>query len=150
MIQSIPNPTKINVSRALLRLISVTVFNFTHPPVLSALLLILSASRFLAPDYPLLVPAPFLFSVNLRGMTFPFLSDRNPLWTHSLFALRIVSMNNILLLTNTLIIINYSLFFFSAFCCCCCFLTGFAKYVILLTTSVFSPLRTNFIFQLRH
>ena len=32
---------------ALLRRISVTVFNFTRPPVLSALLLILSASRFL-------------------------------------------------------------------------------------------------------
>ena len=28
-----------NVSRALFRLISVAVFNFTHPPVLSALLL---------------------------------------------------------------------------------------------------------------
>ena len=32
----------INVSRALLRLISATVFNFAHPPVLSALLQILS------------------------------------------------------------------------------------------------------------
>ena len=82
------NPTKnsvqdkhsaINVSWALLRLISVTVFNFTHPPVLSAPLLILSASRFLAPDSPLLVPAPFLFSVHQHGMTFPFISDRNPL-----------------------------------------------------------------------
>ena len=56
-----------------------TVFKFTHPPVLSALLLILSASRFLAPGSPLLVPAPFLFSVHLHGMTFPFFSDRNPL-----------------------------------------------------------------------
>ena len=67
-------------------LISVTVFNFTHPPVLSAPLLILSASRFLAPDSPdspLLVSTPFLFSVHLHGMTFPFLFDRNPLWTHS-------------------------------------------------------------------
>ena len=71
------------ISRALLRLISVTVFNFTHPPVLSVLLLILSASRFLAPDSPLGVPAPFLFSVNLRRMTFPYRSDRNPFWTHS-------------------------------------------------------------------
>ena len=25
----------------------------------------------------------FLFLVHLHGMTFPFLSDRNPLWTHS-------------------------------------------------------------------
>ena len=44
---------------------------------------ILSASGFLAPDSPLLVSAPFLFWVHLHGMTFPFLSDRNPLWTHS-------------------------------------------------------------------
>ena len=73
----------INITRALLRLISVTVFNFTHPPVLSALLLILSDSRFLAPDSPLLFPAPFLFSVHQHGMTFTLLSDRNPLWTHS-------------------------------------------------------------------
>ena len=62
-----------NLSWALLRLLSVTVFNFTRPPVLSAPLLILSASRFLAPDSPLLVPAPFLFSVHLHGMIFPFL-----------------------------------------------------------------------------
>ena len=34
-------------------------FNFTHPPVLSALLLILPASRFLVADFPLLVPVPF-------------------------------------------------------------------------------------------
>ena len=34
----------INISRALLHLSSVTVSNFTHPPVLSVLLLILSAS----------------------------------------------------------------------------------------------------------
>ena len=72
-----------NISRALFRLISVTVFNFTHPTVLSALLLILSASRFLAPDSPLLGPAPFQFSVHLHEMTFLFLSDRNPPWTHS-------------------------------------------------------------------
>ena len=71
------------ISRALLRYISATVFNFTHRLVLSALFLILSASRFLATDSPLLVPAPFLFSVHLHGMTFPFLSDRNPLWAHS-------------------------------------------------------------------
>ena len=34
---------------------------------------------------PLLVPASFLFSVHQHGiyMTFPFLSDRNPLWTRS-------------------------------------------------------------------
>ena len=30
-------------------------------------------------DCPLLVPAPFLSSVPLHGMTLPFLSDRNPL-----------------------------------------------------------------------
>ena len=35
------------------------------------------------PVYLMLVPAPLLFSVHLHGMTFPFLSDRNPLWTHS-------------------------------------------------------------------
>ena len=50
---------------------SVTVFNFTHHPVLSAPLLILSAFRFLAPDSALLVPSPFLFSVHQHGMTFP-------------------------------------------------------------------------------
>ena len=65
---------------ALLRIVSVTVFSFT---VLSALLLILSASRFLAPDSPLLVPVPFLFLVHLHGMTLSFLCDRNPLWTRS-------------------------------------------------------------------
>ena len=32
---------------------------------------------------PTVGPAPFLFSVHLHGMTFPFLSDRNPLWTYS-------------------------------------------------------------------
>ena len=35
------------------------------------------------PKFSQLVPATFLFSVHLRGMTFPFLSDRNPLWTPS-------------------------------------------------------------------
>ena len=60
----------IKVLRALLRLTSVTVFNFTHPPVLSALLLILSVSSFFVPDFPLLVPAPFLSSAFLLGMTF--------------------------------------------------------------------------------
>ena len=29
------------------------------------------------------VPAPFRSSVSLHEMTFPFLSDRNPLWTRS-------------------------------------------------------------------
>ena len=52
-------------------LISVTVFNFTHPPILSAPLLILSASRFLTPDSPLLVPTPFLFSVHQHGWPSP-------------------------------------------------------------------------------
>ena len=82
------------------RLISVTGFNFTHPPLLSTLLLIFSASRFLVPNFPLLVfvlnfpllvpvpnvpllvLAPFPFQAPLRGTT-PFLSDRNPLWTPS-------------------------------------------------------------------
>ena len=63
--------------------ISLTVFNFTHPPTLSALLQVLSASRFLVPDFPLLVPTLFLSSAALHGMTFPFLSDRNHLWTLS-------------------------------------------------------------------
>ena len=54
------------------------------PPVLSsALLLILSASRFLVPSSLPLVPAPFLFPVPLRGMTIPFLSERNPVWPPS-------------------------------------------------------------------
>ena len=68
---------------ALLCPISVTVFSFTHHPVLSTLLLTLPVSRFLVPDFPLLVLAPFLPSAPLHGMTFPFLSDRNSLWTHS-------------------------------------------------------------------
>ena len=52
------------------------------PPLLSTLLLILSASRSLAPLSTVL----FSFrSIYNYGMTFPFLSDtdRNPLWTHS-------------------------------------------------------------------
>ena len=66
-------------------IISVAVFSFTHTPVLSTLLLSLSAFRFLAPDLSApLIPAPFLSWVALHvGMTFPFLSVRNPLWTHS-------------------------------------------------------------------
>ena len=75
--------TSINVSQALLCLISVTVFNFTTPHTsYTPLFLILSASRFLLPDSPLLVPAPFLFSVYLHGMTIPSF-NRNPVWTHS-------------------------------------------------------------------
>ena len=76
----------INVLYTQLCLISVTVFNFTHSHthVLSVLLLILSASVFLViPDFPLLVPEPFLPLAPLHEMTFPFLSDRNPLWTPS-------------------------------------------------------------------
>ena len=57
------------------------VFNFTHTSVFSALLLTLAPSRLLVPDSPLLVPAPFLSSALLHGMTFPFLSDGNPVWT---------------------------------------------------------------------
>ena len=52
-------------------------------PNCSSLLLILSSSRLLVPDFPLLVPAPSLSSVPLHEMAFRFLSDRNPLWTPS-------------------------------------------------------------------
>ena len=69
----------INNRSILLHLTSVAVFNFTHPPVLSTLLLILSASRFLAPDSPLLVPAPFLLCAHV-------------------YALRIVSRDKILII----------------------------------------------------
>ena len=51
--------------------------------VVEVLLLIFSVCRFFVPDCPLLVPTPFLSMAPLHGMTFPFLSDRNPLWTHS-------------------------------------------------------------------
>ena len=47
--------------------VSLSVFNFTHLPVLSALLLILSASRFLVPDFPRLVFLPFLSSAPLHA-----------------------------------------------------------------------------------
>ena len=43
----------------------------------------LESSRFLTPDSTLLVPMSFLFSVHLHGVTFPFLSGRNILWTCS-------------------------------------------------------------------
>ena len=46
-------------------------------------LLTLSASRFLVPDFLFLVFEPFLSSAPLHGMSFPFLSKRNPLWTPS-------------------------------------------------------------------
>ena len=65
---------KWSVSCALLRLISVTISNFTHPPVLSALLPILSAFRSLVPDLLLSVPVSILSSVPLHGKTFPVLS----------------------------------------------------------------------------
>ena len=60
----------------------------THPPVLSALYLVILFSlqinsRFLIPDFPLLVPALVLSLAPLHIMTFPFLSGRNPLWTLS-------------------------------------------------------------------
>ena len=72
---------------ALLCLVSVTVVNFTHHPVLSALLLILSASRSLTSDFSLLVPVPFPSSTPLNGIRdiliyglcwndLPFLSER--------------------------------------------------------------------------
>ena len=56
------------------------LFNFTHPPTLSALLLILSSSRLIVVDFPVLVPVPFLSLALLTGMAFHFLSNRNPLW----------------------------------------------------------------------
>ena len=43
------------IMRTLLCLITVTVFSFTHPPLLPSLLLILLASIFLLPDFPLLI-----------------------------------------------------------------------------------------------
>ena len=87
----------VNVSQAVRHIISVTVFNFTHRPVLTALLLIviLSASRFLTPDSPLLVPFAFSVLVSSTGGSksnkefstswtlFAFLSNRNPFWAHS-------------------------------------------------------------------
>ena len=50
-----------------------------------ALLLMLSASIFPKPDFPLLlpVPTPLLSSASLHGMTFPFLSNRSHLWIPS-------------------------------------------------------------------
>ena len=42
--------------------------------------------RFLVPDFPLLVPAPFLSTVPLHGMTFPFLSDRDEASARDLFS----------------------------------------------------------------
>ena len=74
----------INVSLPLLRLISVTVFKFTLPPVLSALLLILSLS--------LRIPHNRLSTVDSQSFSvfgpstwndLPFLSDRTPVWTPS-------------------------------------------------------------------
>ena len=58
-----------------------TVFNFTHSLMLSTLLLVLSTSRYLVRDFPLLVPALFLSLAPQHGMTFCFLPDRNPFWT---------------------------------------------------------------------
>ena len=69
----------INVSRALLRLISVTVFRFSHPLVLSALLILsVSVSGFLVIDFLLLIPSPFPSSALLHGTTSPF-SPTEPL-----------------------------------------------------------------------
>ena len=72
---------------------------FTHPPVLHALLLILSApdsSSLL--DSPLLVPPLFPSSAPLLGMTllrnFPFLSDRNPLSDSDLTSIHFFFENN--------------------------------------------------------
>ena len=63
------------VSHTLLHFISV------HPPVLSALLLILSASMCLVPDFPLLVPALFLSLAPLHG--FEWLPPSSPTETLS-------------------------------------------------------------------
>ena len=65
----------------LCKIILTTLHTFPYSPL--RFWYLVSASRFLAPDSPLLVSAPFLFSVHQHEMTFPFLSDRNPLWTHS-------------------------------------------------------------------
>ena len=62
----------------LLHFISVTVSNFTHPLALSTLLLILSASRLLVPDFAWLVCVPFSSSDPLHEMTFPSPSKRKP------------------------------------------------------------------------
>ena len=68
------------ISRPLERHIHTDIYSsFTHPPVLSALLPILSESTFYVPDFPLVVPVLFLSSTPLHGLTFPFLSKRNSL-----------------------------------------------------------------------
>ena len=68
------------ISRPLERHIHTDIYSsFTHPPVLSALLPILSESTFYVPDFPLVVPVLFLSSTPLLGLTFPFLSKRNSL-----------------------------------------------------------------------
>ena len=59
------------VLHALLRLISVTVFSFTCPLLLSAQLLIITGSAFLPPDSPLLVPMPFMSLAPVHGVTSP-------------------------------------------------------------------------------
>ena len=85
-------------------LISVTIFNFPHPPILSAHLLILSACRFLVPDSPLFFPAPFLSFGPHAWVAFPFLFVRNSLWTPSSQTLRHFFSKNVDL--------------FSVPCCC--------------------------------
>ena len=52
-------------------------------PNCSSLLLILSASRLFVPDFPLLVPAPFLSSAPLQRIALPIVSHRNLLWAPS-------------------------------------------------------------------
>ena len=72
----------VNVSRILLRLISMAVLNFTHPPILSTLLLILSASRFHAPDFSCLhCWFPRLFCLRFIYMEWP--SPSSPTETFS-------------------------------------------------------------------
>ena len=61
-------------------------FHPQPPPlsVFSALFLILPSSRFIVPDFPLLVTMPFSSSSAPRhGTILPFLSDRNSVWTPS-------------------------------------------------------------------
>ena len=56
---------------------------------------VLSASRFLVPDIPLLLPAPFFVGLApLHGVTPLFLPDRNPLWTCSNLTSRLFFFQN--------------------------------------------------------
>ena len=104
----------------------------------SVLLLVLSASRLLAPHFPLLVPAPFLSSGPLHGMAFPFLSIETSLVSKSNFKTFLLLLVFVLLLSpppqpsplplfSFFSFLSFSLFFFwnnrpamffSVSCCC--------------------------------